>query len=176
MEPLRTLAWGLLVVAVDLNVNQLDLVADPVGWGLVVLAAIRLRPLHPAFGAAVAAAVLGLVASVPAWLGVEGLPLTVALGLAQVGVLFAVCTALMDLVPARRSVAARLRVWGVVLPVALGVLLLLVRAGDGPERVPLVVLVVLAGLALVVVFVWFLVLLFQSSRLGPGAPVPAVPS
>jgi hypothetical protein len=34
----------------------------------------------------------------------------------------------------------------------------------------------LFAVGLVVVFVWFLVLLLQSARLGPSAPVAAAPS
>jgi hypothetical protein len=176
MGSLRMVAWGLLVVAVDLNIDDLDLLADPIGWAMVLLAVLGLRPLHRAFAAAGGAAALGLVTSVPAWLGVDGLLLSLALGLAQVGVLFAVCTALMDLVPARRHLADRLRWCGVALPVVLGPVLLLVRADDGPGRVPLVVLAIVVAVALVVVFVWFLVLLFQSSRPPPGVPAPSLAS
>jgi hypothetical protein len=56
MGPLRSVAWGLLVVSVDLKIDQLDLVADPIGWTMVLFALLKLRELHPAFGLGVWAA------------------------------------------------------------------------------------------------------------------------
>ena len=176
MGPLRTVAWGLLVVTFDINIDQLDLVADPIGWAMALWALLTLRELHPALAAAALAGAVGLVASVPQWLGLLGSPFSWAIGLAELGILFAVCTALMELVPPKRHVADQLRRWGLVLTVALAPLLLLVRAYDGSARGPLVILTVLVAIGLAVVFVWFLVLLFQCSRLGPAAPVPALPS
>jgi hypothetical protein len=171
MGTLRNLAWGLLVVAVDIKINQLDLLADPIGWAIALFALLKLRERHPTFGAASAAAALGLVVSVPDWLGVHGMPITVPTGIAELGVIFAVCTALMDVVPAKRHVADQLRKWGLGLTVAFVPLALLVQADEGAGRGPLVILTILAGIGIAVVFVWFLVLLFQCSRLGPAAPV-----
>jgi hypothetical protein len=175
MGALRNVAWGLLVVTFDFKINELDLIADPIGWAMVLFALLKLRELHPALGAAVGAAALGLVVSVPEWLGLIGTPISLAIGLAELGVLFAVCTALMDLVPVKRHVADQLRRWGVGLAVAITPLLLLVQADDGPPG-PLVILTILVAVGVVVVFVWFLVLLFQCSRLGPAASVPSLPS
>jgi hypothetical protein len=175
MGPLRNVAWGLLVVAIDVNIDQLDLVADPVGWAVVLFAILRLRELHPAFGLAVAATAVALVASVPEWLGVDGLPIRLALGLAELGLLFTVCTALMDLVPAKRHLADQLRWWALGVTAAFLLLLALVEAVQGTGRGPLVILTILAGVGIFAAFVGFLVLLFQCSRLGPAAPVPARP-
>ena len=166
MERLRVVAWGLLVVVLDLNVDQLDLIPDPIGWAMVLLAVWDLRRLHPAFSAGAAAAAVGLVVSVPAWVGAQGWPISVASGLAEVVVLFSTCTALVALVPEKSEVADRLRWFAVGFVLFLGPVLLLVPDPFASEAlvVPVTVMVVVAAVGLVIVFVWFLVLLFQCAR------------
>src|SRR4051794_14859712 len=136
MGTLRTVAWGLLVVVIDLKINQLDLLVDPIGWAIALFALLRLRELHPAFGAASAAAALGLAVSVPDWLGVDGLPISLLTGIAVLGLVVAVCTAIMELVPAKRHVADQLRKWELGLAVAFVPLDLLLRVDDGAARGP----------------------------------------
>jgi len=162
------MAWGLLVIALDLNIEQLDLIADPVGWAMVLLAALDLRRLHPAFAVGAAAAALGLVGSVPEWFGAEGWPISVATGLAQLVVLFSTCSALIALVPEKSEVADRLRWFALGFGVFLGPVLLLVPdpISSAPLVAPVTVMVVVAAIGLMIVFVWFLVLLFQCARLG----------
>ena len=100
MGPLRNVAWGLIVVVIDFKINELDLIADPIGWAIALFALLRLRELHPAFGPSVWAAAIGLALSVPAWLAVLDSTVSAALGiafaLAEIAIVFAVCTALMD--------------------------------------------------------------------------------
>lgn len=56
-------AVGILVVALDLNIESVDLLFDPVGYVLVVLGVHRLAARHAGLRLARAAAVVGLVAS-----------------------------------------------------------------------------------------------------------------
>ena len=166
MKRLRVVAWGLLVIVLDLNIDQLDLIADPIGWAMVLVAVRELRRLHPAFAAGVAAAAVGLAVSVPEWFGAEGWPISVATGLAQLVVLFSTCSALIDLVPEKIEVADRLRWFAAAFAVFLGPVLLLIPdpISSAPLVAPVTVMVVVAAIGLVIVFVWFLVLLFQCAR------------
>lgn len=162
------MAWGLLVVVLDLNIEQLDLIPDPIGWAMVLLAALDLRRLHPAFGAGAAAAALGLVGSVPEWFGADGWPISVSTGLAQLVVLFSTCSALMVLVPEKSEMADRLRWFAAGFGVFLGPVLLLVPdpISSAPLVAPVTFMVVIATLGLLMVFVLFVVLLFQCARFG----------
>ena len=87
MTPAGTVALGLALVLVDVRVEGLDLVPDPLGW-LVVLAGTRaLRRIDPRFGRVLPWAVLAGLLSVPAVLRpADGLPadLAVVAGLAAV--------------------------------------------------------------------------------------------
>lgn len=55
MRPLTFVAVGLALVAIDIRTEYLDLLPDPVGWGLVALGAWRLSLTTPAIAAAVTA-------------------------------------------------------------------------------------------------------------------------
>ncbi|GAB3771462.1 hypothetical protein FB382_000462 [Nocardioides ginsengisegetis] len=163
LRPLLMAAWGMGLVAIDFNINGLDLVPDPIGWALALMAALRLASRHAGFRWAAGAAGLALLVSLPSWVGVSGAVLSVASYVASTGFVFAVCTALIALVPHRASGAQTIR-WA---DVALTVLVPLVAWTAGPGSTPAVVLLVLAGLT---VFVCFIVLMVQSSR-DPLVPV-----
>jgi hypothetical protein len=158
LKPLSLMAWGLLLVVLDLRVDGLDLVPDPLGWVFVLLAALRLRPLHAGFTAATVAAVVGLVASLPDWVGVAPNLAGTATTLAETVLVFATCTAIMALVPDRRGRANTLRWWDLALTVILVPLVVLAVVEPG-----FVVLALFAGLAALVVLVCFLVLLFRTA-------------
>jgi len=158
LKPLAAMGWGLLLVLLDLRVNGLDLVPDPVGWLAVLLAARSLSPLHRAFAWSVAASVLGLVASVPEWLGTGGALVSAATSVAETVLVFATCTAIIALVPARRSAADAIR-WA-DLGLSLAFVPVLLLAAADPD---LGALTLLVGLAAMVVFVCFLVLLFRTA-------------
>jgi hypothetical protein len=66
MHPLRTLALGLVIVGLTATVDGYDLLADPVGWALVLVAVPRLA--LPRAGAVVLLATAALAVSVPLWL------------------------------------------------------------------------------------------------------------
>ena len=136
MGSLRTVAWGVLVVGLDLKIDQVDLIADPVGWGMILVALLGLREVHRAFRAGAWAAAVGLVVSVPAWAGASGLPFGVPLGLAELAVVVSVCTALRELVPTRRLAAERIRGLSVGLAAALVLLFQCSRRGP-TEPAPL---------------------------------------
>ena len=164
---MRVVAWGLLIIVFDLNIDRLDLIADPIGWAMVLYAAMELRRLHPAFEAGAAGAAVGLVVSVPEWLGADGWPISVATGLAELVVLFSTCSALIALVPEKLEVADRLRWFAAGIVMFLGPVLLLVPdpIASAPLVLPVTIMVVVAAVGLVIVFVRFLVLLFQCARL-----------
>ena len=63
MKPLALAAVGILVVAIDLNLESVDLLLDPVGYAMVALGVFRLAHVHEGFARARWAALVGLVAS-----------------------------------------------------------------------------------------------------------------
>lgn len=75
MTPLQRIALGLVVVFGSATWpadphpawQTWDVLADPVGWVLVVLGLVPLRRLHPSFRLPLALAVLAGIASVPLW-------------------------------------------------------------------------------------------------------------
>lgn len=64
MPSLRTVALGLLIVFLDARMEDWDLVADPVGWLLVL---VGLAPVGERLPGARGAAAVSLAASVLAW-------------------------------------------------------------------------------------------------------------
>ncbi len=173
LAPLRTMAWGLLLVVVDLRVQGLDLVPDPIGWAVLLVGALRLVPLHRAFVVVAWASGVGLVASLPDWLGAQGTLLTMAFSVAETVLVFATCTAVMVLAPGHRRGADAIRWWDLGLTVAAVVLVAVAR-----QEPDLAVLPVLVGVAALVVLVCFLVLLFRASRAtptGPGKTLQEIP-
>lgn len=166
LSPLRTLAWGVLLVVVDVRVQAVDLVPDPIGWVLALAAAVRLAALHDAFRVTAGACAVGLVCSLPDWVGIGGEPLALLVGAVETVVVFATCTALMALLPARRDSANTLRWWDLALTAAL-VLVGWYAADSGPGLGPVAILLVLTEL---VVLVCFLVLLFRAARDLPPGP------
>ena len=165
LSPLRTLAWGLLFVVVDLRIQEIDLVPDPIGWALGLVASLRLTGRHGAFRASAAACAVGLACSLPQWLGVTGVLLTTVVGLVETVLVFATCTAVMALVPQRRSGADTIRWWDLGLSVGAGVALALAL-----QQPDLGLLALLLGLAQLVTLVCFLVLLFRAAGGSPTSP------
>jgi len=163
--PLRTMAWGLLLVIIDIRVEHVDLVPDPVGWVMALVAAQRLAARHAAFTAVLAACVVGLVCSVPDWFGVTGELLTIPTAVAETVVVFATCVAIMALLPSRRGTANAVRWWDLELLLAGWLLVAVARNEPGAA-----VLVVALALAQLVVLVVFVVLLFGASKEHPNPP------
>lgn len=61
MTALQSIAVGLLLVFVDVNVTDWDVIPDVLGWGLVLIGVAGLRPVMPVGGLFAAAVVAGLV-------------------------------------------------------------------------------------------------------------------
>lgn len=168
MRPLATLAWGLLLVVLDLRVDGVDLLPDPIGWVIGAVAAHALfrsvgvsqpevRRWFAATSVACAAAVLP---AAPEWVGVQQHPvITIAVSIAETVVVFATCTGIMTVLPTRRATANVVR-WS-DLGTAAALSVLVGGAAMEPELAPLVLL---AGLAALAVFAWFLILLFQAAK------------
>lgn len=178
MTPLKLVVLGIVVVALDLDVGTVDLLLDPVGYGLVVLGVHRIAHLHAALPWARAAAGAGLVGSVLALLlrrletvvtGEGGFttttqrlvehPVPAAVeALAQAAFVITVCTALIALATSEK-VRAPSRVLRWALPGAdlLAVLLVLVlRTAEVDGTVPVegvVAASMLTALALLLVVV-----------------------
>ncbi|GIL34459.1 hypothetical protein PDTK01_05360 [Phycicoccus sp. DTK01] len=183
---LTLVAVGLVVVFVDLSVDGFDLVADPLGWALVVVGLHRVRSLHAGFAvtraAALTAAVLS-VAEVAAATGLlgratwPGLLVTIA----DLGVVAGITLALSALLRSddpRSAHAARTILGADVMATAVGLTLFglhsattsplgfVLQGGTNDAVTVLFLLVVLAGLA---ARVWLVVLLVQvADRLEPG--------
>lgn len=159
---LRRLFWGLLVVAVDVRVNELDLIPDPIGWLVALLACASLARRHRGLLLATLGCGLGLLASLPEWAQPAEV-WTNLVTVAEVAVVFGTCSALMSLRPGRRAAANTIRWWDLALTLAAFPLAALAGAEGGVWLVVLIAFIV-AALA---VFVWFLVLVFGVSG-GPG--------
>ena len=164
LRPLSTMGWGLLLVIFDVRLG-VDFLPDPLGWLMALVAAASLSRLHGAFRVVAAACGLGLVASVPDWVGIGGAAVAIATTVAETLVVFATCTAIMALVPERRGRADALRWWDLGLTLALAVL-----SAVATEQPDLGVLAVAAGIADLVVFVCFVVLLFGAAKATPTGP------
>lgn len=175
---LRQVAWGFLVVLLDVRVNQLDLLHDLIGWGLCLVGLAKLPPGGWFLLARIGAGV-GVVAALPDLLNPpNGWIVTSLDTVGQTGLVVGVCLGLAPLLGAERTRAAR---WIAGLWLGHDVLGLATSALAPDEdlddlmiAVPWVVLLVALGVALAV---WFTVFLFQCSReaLGPavGAAEPA---
>jgi hypothetical protein len=142
-----------------------------VGWVVAALGLLSLSDLHRGLRIAGAAAAVGLLAwAADPWLGVDqGLAAIVEV-VAQTVIVFATCTALMELVPAKRESANLIRWWdlGIGLVVMLFTVLLDGTRGSAPGLLILVLLLVVPAL---VVYVAFLVLLFRCAGSDPATPV-----
>lgn len=73
MKPLQAIAMGLVIVALVVRLDGYDVLADPLGWLLVLAGVRRLPPDLPRLGTVRGLAVLAAVVSVPLWFpGVVG--------------------------------------------------------------------------------------------------------
>lgn len=174
LRPCRSMAWGLLVVVLDLRINGVDLVLDPVGWAMMAVAAGRLARAFPGtagFRVAQAAAVAALPVSLLESVGATGSLLVAAATVVTTAFVFAVCTSLMVVVPSRRVAANRIR-WA-DLALAVVPLLFVERVEVSGDAGLLAAVVLLLVVAAFVVLVWFLVLLLGVGKM-PG-PAPAAP-
>lgn len=66
MKPLQTVAMGYVIIALFAQVGDFDLLADPVGW-LLVLGGVRLLPASIGRSALTYVGALALLVSVPIW-------------------------------------------------------------------------------------------------------------
>lgn len=154
MQPLQWVAWGLLVVVVDLAVDGWDLSADPIGWLAVITGLGSLRQVVSLGlrALAVVALVVAVATYPPDWL-VLSPPLAWAASLPQGAVTAWLAFELARVLPERER-THRLLGWTLVV-VALAPPVVLVT-----ESTTLVLL--LAGLA-VVATVWLVVVLFRAA-------------
>lgn len=173
VHPLALLAWGQVIVLLDLRINGIDLVPDPLGWAMGVAAMSTLSGLHHGFVTVAWVGVTGVVVSLPDWVDPDAFAglLNVVLGALSLLLVVAACTAIKDTLPDRAASARAVRSWTLVVTAVLVLVVLLATAV--PDLGPLVLVVGLVGLG---VHLWFLVLLFASSRLPrPPARRPLGP-
>lgn len=153
-------AWGFLVVVVDVKINEFDLIVDFIGWMMCLAGLGRVRPYSRWFGYALYGCMLGALLSLPEFFAVDIGPAggTVLL-LAMLMLVFGTCSGLIDCVQNTRiaSTANTIRWWTLALDV-LGVLMIFaIRTGAGVAG-PEVLLLVIPGLA---VAIWFAVFLLR---------------
>lgn len=167
LGPLRRVAVGLALVAVDVNIEGLDLLPDPIGWFVALLGLHALRGVAPQLRVAAGAALVGGLLSLPDYVVDQPL-LSAATGILEVAVVWSVCGALIAARTPQASSASTVRLLSVacvavVLPLSL-------LEGDADGVATLVALTaVVVGLA---TFVWFLVITFAAARAFPGDPAP----
>ncbi len=151
MRPLSLVAVGLLLVIGDISVDGVDLVADWVGWLVVLLACAGLAPqLRPALLALVAT--VALLVSVVVWIPgalveVDDLPLSLAWAISLPEIVF---TLLLALSMARAAGAAddeSARGWWRLVVAGNVVMLLLPPVVYGAGVVAVLLVGVLIGLA-----------------------------
>ncbi|WP_203336401.1 hypothetical protein [Nocardioides limicola] len=171
LRPFAVVAWGLILVIADLRFGNpgIDLIPDPVGWLMASLACTSLagKVSHRSGALRLAALVAGVAAVValPDWLGHSYPPIEIIEPVLMVVFTFAVCTAIMALAPQKRATAnvirwADLAVTGVITVAAVTV------TSYEPAETPLLTAIVLtAAIAGFVLVIWFVVLLFSTSRL-----------
>ncbi len=171
MKPLLNVVGGLILVFLDLRVGggglQLDLLPDPVGWVVVMVALARLAPVHQGFRVGAIAAGVGALVSAPVWpgpalVGPAAPWLGIAAGVVDLVVVVAALTGVMASVPARAGGARTLRTTYVV---AAGGYALLVLGGL--VSTALEVLALMAVLVNLVVTVVVLVFLGSASSETP---------
>lgn len=170
MRPLKLVAWGLLVVFVDVHLGGPDLVPDFIGWLLVIVGLSKLRPLDRAFGTAVIAAAAEVAISLLTWFDEDSNLVAYALDVIASGlVLFFLSTAIRQRAAAGGDpkTADYLNIirWGDVLLSACA-LTTIAFADDatrqsGLNSAPVVTLIALAALPLMI---WLLYLLFTRAE------------
>lgn len=173
MRPSRLLALGLALVTFNLYLGRVDVLPNPLGWLLVVLALRQLAHQHRLLTAAMWCSVIGLANSVVttlvSWTNSQvGLvPLAMVEGLLAVLVVVLVCSAVIALGGGRDASAVRqasiLR-W--VAPVLALALVILAGLGSGSSGLSVIestsgvaVAVLGFGVAGLAVHLWFLILL-----------------
>ena len=153
-------AWGSLVVFVDLKINGFDLIIDFVGWLMCLHRTRRVQRLQPVVRYARFGALFGALVSVPELVAADtGLVGAIVLSVASLMLVFGTCTGIMESVRNMKveSTANTIR-W---LTLAVYGLLLVILASGGPgfgTGVPELLLLVIPALALTV---WFIVFLFR---------------
>lgn len=173
MNSLRLTAWGFLLVAFDLRIDDVDLLLDPVGWAMMVVSLWGLRVRYRVFGTAAVACCLGFVVSLPGVVAEPPWALTSVESVVQTVFVFTTCTGIVRTVP-RYAEAANLVRW-----IDLGLMVLVVLAVflvDESDVEALAPAVIGLGIAVLAVAVWFVVLLFRSASAAPvgqAAPAPA---
>jgi hypothetical protein len=176
VKPLQAIGMGLVIVALAARAGGVDLLPDPVGWGLVLYGVDRLAVL-PRRSAVAAVVTVALAVSVVLWLpGVDGWladqddSLLWAASLPQVAAV-AVLTAALGAVAggAGDRGAARWLRWARTLTIVAGVLPVLVLA-TGTASVGVMLLVGLVALVLAIV------LAFRYSGRPWAAPRPSAPA
>jgi hypothetical protein len=189
MHPLHRIAWGFLVVLVDLRFAHFDVIPDVLGCALVIAGLTALADRHVGFrvarmaawGALVTAALFEYVFRVPAGTSDTGLWVRLDTVLMTVFV-FGTCTALRALArkngDSSTAFGANIVRW---LDLALSVVSLAAGAAVGfpPEPVQVLgemIILFLVGVVLIVVdVVWFLVLLFLGGKATYAVPEPSAP-
>lgn len=161
MTPLARLAWGLILVAVDLRINHgIDLVPDPLGWWLAAVALVDLSDHHRAFVLAARLALVAALLSVPDFIAPGGSVLVLGGGVLVLAVAVATLTGIAETASAALAERARaIRAWTVGLTALLALTLALAAVEPASG-----VLVLVAGSADFVVFVWLLAFLFRTAK------------
>ena len=160
MKPMALVAWGFLVVVVDIKINEFDLVVDFAGWMMCLTGLGRVTQHSRWFGYALYGCIPGALLSVPEFFGADIGPAGgIVLAVAMLTLVFGTCSGIIDCVRNARTVstANTIRWWTLALDLVGILVILAVRTGSGTVG-PELVLLVIPGLVLAI---WFAVFLLR---------------
>lgn len=162
MYPVSMIATGFVLVFLDLRINQLDLLFDPIGWLLAIVGLGRLaRAVHPEFtNARVAAILAGLLSLTDIIATAVPAELDFLYGIVLLVTVWLIATAIANRARAAGDTAVaisfdRLR-WLLVLVELAGWSAYLVGVN--------VAIALVIGIAALAVYVWFVVRLYTSAK------------
>lgn len=161
MTALQAIAMGLVMVILDVRVERWDLIADPLGWGLVILGLTRMRgpvPRGTLLGLAAVAGVISFVSVDGALL--ESLDPSMAwlISLMELAFDITLATVVADvLADSRPDLARRLRTLRWFFVAAAIAPVMIFGADIGVLLVPVAILVI-------VTYVYYIYLLFGAAK------------
>lgn len=166
MNSLRLVGFGTLLVLLDFRLNSVDLIPDLVGWAMCLAGLLKLSRTTW-FVIAQLGCLIGLAGAAAELLNPpDGWIVQTASSLSSSALIIGVCAGLMKfLSDERHRTTARGIIAGWVATEVAGLLLAAAFRNDSSGSEPLVVILVIAGLA---VAIWFVVFMLRLDHVTEG--------